>query len=436
MIVSDGDAYAAGEAEPRWRLVERLVAMLEKALMPEARVEHDVRLPNLRTGHPSQCDIVIRYGRPPRETMTIVEVQDRSSRVAINEFRGWLKKREDVGAQHLICVSALPFPQSIIDDVKLIGPTVRLVTLRELERNDWPEGLGMTYLNFAHARCTLDESKAPVLLFPAENPLGPSYLLPNREPLFIREGDSRARSFVDILDQHSPLTIENAMRPPGTYRETLEVRVDPPLYILHGRARHRVARFVIPFLLEQCHQKLPLICSSYVQEDVDGVLAWAVTSKGEFAGKRFEFRAVFVPTETGRFKLQSVAMLGGAGRSVCWYDGHAVEAETTQVTPSGPTPASSASVAPADLERVRVLSVAGVLLGEADLTSFPGIRDGGTGRGAMRALFIWPGGLFPQQQYRIRLTDGREIRIEPIEITWQLRDQVTDVTFVVLQPAT
>lgn len=408
--------------------------MIEKALTPEARVEHDVRLPNLRTGHPCQCDIVIRYGRPPRETTAIVEVQDRTSRVAINDFRGWLKKREDVGAQHLICVSALPFPQSVIDEVKLIGPTVRLVTLRELERNEWPEGLGMTYLNFAHARCTLDESKPPILLFPTVNPLGPSYSLPNREPLFIRDGDSRPRSLVEILDQHSPLTLEHAMRPPGTYREILDVRMEPPLYLLHGGSRHRVARFVIPFLLEQRRQKFPLVCSSYEQIDVDGALAWAVTSDGEFDGKRFEFRAAFVPTESGRFKLQSVTMLAGAGRTVCWYGGHAVEAETTPGETPGSARASSAPVASAGRERVQVLSAAGALLGEADLTSSPNIRGDGSAHGAMRALFMWPGGLLPPKQYRIRFADGRERRIAPLEITWQIRDRATDVTFSVLPP--
>src|SRR5262245_11249284 len=121
--------------EPRWKTVEKVVAFLEKSLAPAANVRHDVHLPNLVTGNPEQFDVVVDAGEGPRMLRSVVEVQKRGKRVAPNDFRGWCKKREEVGAHRLICVSAEPFPKSIIDDVtKRLGPTVRLVRLRDLER--------------------------------------------------------------------------------------------------------------------------------------------------------------------------------------------------------------------------------------------------------------------------------------------------------------
>src|SRR5207253_680411 len=101
------------DTEPKWKTVEKVVALVEKAICPEARVTHNVDLPCLVTGHMEQCDVVIEIGVPPRFTRTIVEVQKRNTRVKPNDFRGWLVKMEDVGANRLICVSAKPFPKSI-----------------------------------------------------------------------------------------------------------------------------------------------------------------------------------------------------------------------------------------------------------------------------------------------------------------------------------
>ena len=53
---------------------------------------------------------------------------------------------QEVGAQHLICVSALGYPQSIIDDVaNRYGPAIKLMTLQELEEIKLP---GLTLANY------------------------------------------------------------------------------------------------------------------------------------------------------------------------------------------------------------------------------------------------------------------------------------------------
>lgn len=115
--------------------LEQLVRLIEQSIAPDAVVEQNVKLPILssKSGATAQCDVVIRTGKPPRETITIVEVQDRQSPVDINTFRGWQEKMKEVGAQHLYCVSRHPFPESIREKAALSGNTVKLITLTKLD---------------------------------------------------------------------------------------------------------------------------------------------------------------------------------------------------------------------------------------------------------------------------------------------------------------
>ncbi|MEB3191963.1 MAG: hypothetical protein VKL42_16600 [Snowella sp.] len=118
-----------------WESTEKIVAFIEQAISPDAKVEHNVKLPVINNPNrkPRQCDVVITFGKYPRQTLAIVEVQKRVTRPSITTFHGWCKKMEEVGAQHLFCVSALGYPSSIIEYVKKEkGPTVKLLTLEDL----------------------------------------------------------------------------------------------------------------------------------------------------------------------------------------------------------------------------------------------------------------------------------------------------------------
>jgi hypothetical protein len=131
----------AGKAkdEPHWKLVERVVASLEKAISPSARVRHDVKLRDFATQNARQCDVVVEAGEEPRIIRTLVEVQKRQSKLEIGKLDEFWLKMHAVGAQQLICVSALDFPKSVKDAVAIkYGPTIKLLRLRELSHNDWP----------------------------------------------------------------------------------------------------------------------------------------------------------------------------------------------------------------------------------------------------------------------------------------------------------
>src|SRR5262245_34193638 len=121
--------------EPKWRMVERVVGLIEATLDPGATVEHDVNLPDLATpGHTRQCDVVVTTGPQHRRTRTIVEVQRRGKKAEVAHFDAWVAKMRAVGAQHLVCVSTAGYPSSVADKAAQLGPTVRLATLKELER--------------------------------------------------------------------------------------------------------------------------------------------------------------------------------------------------------------------------------------------------------------------------------------------------------------
>jgi len=126
--------------EPAWKTREKVVTIIERHLDQSAKVCLDVNLPVLKSesGRTRQCDVVIVVGEEPRQTISIVEVQKRGSRPAINDFEGWVVKMQQVGAQHLICVSEAGFPTSIEERADELGPTVRLITLQQLEQGSWP----------------------------------------------------------------------------------------------------------------------------------------------------------------------------------------------------------------------------------------------------------------------------------------------------------
>ncbi len=121
-----------------WRITERVVAALEQAIAPNARVAHDVKLLDYETNRQRQCDVVIFQGAHPRETITIVEVQRRNRKVGIEQFEAWCRKREKLRAQHLICVSKKGFTAGVVEDAKRLGNVVRLIELKDLEQGIWP----------------------------------------------------------------------------------------------------------------------------------------------------------------------------------------------------------------------------------------------------------------------------------------------------------
>ena len=287
--------------------MERVVAALERALAPSgSRVVHDQELLELDTGATRQCDVVIYSGKPPRETISIVEVQRRGRKPDLDKFRGWCSKRDKVGAQHLICVSVAGFSRTIIEDAKRQGPSVRLLTLRQLEEKDWPIQLPLCYLPlsewiFEGSHCYVAFPEEVLATLPRVDPK-----LPRDQPL-IETGDGgmlslneiAERGKLEVMSRHPPLQTEGAFERVLTFEGARGRQIFAHLF---GR-RLEISRIDVTYRIRMETQYLPTEFSEYEQVDFDGAAAWSFVASGEVKGHPVTVRSIFRASGDGGFHL-------------------------------------------------------------------------------------------------------------------------------------
>ena len=258
--------------------LEILVQMIERSISPESRVEHNVQMPILNSpkGFTTQCDIVIRTGNPPRETTTIVEVQDRGSQVKPNDFRGWKQKLEEVGAQHLICVSRQEFPESVKEQAALSGNSIRLVTLKELTAESMP--IDLFKLEFAYKDFAMTELKILDTIFSKSEAEG----LGIREKVLARK-ETNTNEKCWSLDKFELLSLHQlALKfyhpqkgiKEGEGKLSFSVEEEPYLYLFESGHFLKIGMNV-EFKWKNEVIRQPVAVLSY-EQDKHGALAWAV----------------------------------------------------------------------------------------------------------------------------------------------------------------
>ncbi len=263
--------------------LERLVALIEASLTPEARVRHNVELPilNSPTGKTTQCDVVIYTGPKHREIITIVEVQDRNERVKPNDFRGWKLKLEEVGAQRLICVSRLDFPESIKEQAVLAGHSVILINIKEAT----PESLPLNFLQFEYEHrdfqvTSLDlvqptisrkEARAAGIL---EAALGKESTTAN-EPCWLIGGYGPVSLFILCRDFYNPPNGKTV----GHGAIKFENDASPSLHILIDNIPLKVG-LECEFQWTQEITRQPVSVFTY-EQDAEGVLVWVAEVQHE-----------------------------------------------------------------------------------------------------------------------------------------------------------
>jgi len=322
------------DTQPLWKIIERIVAILEKALTPDAKVEHNVFLPVIGspTRRSRQCDIVITYGQEPRQSFAIVEVQKRNSKPTITTFHGWLKKMEEVGAQQLICVSAIGYPKSIIEDVATrIGPTVTLMTLEELEAS----------------------KPRPVFMLPNSIHTTPKYdieeigLIKLSEKIDAFECDTLSSKMISIGDNSECLSIcefiscilnqnlpqffsgqgfpapdmykveivlsdmemdlcgQGVSAPDMCYIKIVNNVIDTNVWLHYQNQKIRILNWSIKLRITTEKQLLniPMTQFAYHQESTDGALAWVATTQMLIQNKYQEIQLVFKPDKCGYLQI-------------------------------------------------------------------------------------------------------------------------------------
>ncbi len=319
---------ARSKVTPDWKNIEEVAALLETTLAPSAIVRHDVKLPVIGKPNrkPRQCDIVIDYGESPRQTRTIVEVQKRNRKPSITTFHGWVKKMQEVGAQHLICVSVKGFPPSIIDAVRTeYGPTVRLLTLEELERPQFSYFIFATPYIIHTTPHIHFESVGPVGL--AQPSAGESTRLQPGEWITLQGPDMIHQKIFELSGKSDKLALTDLMNiyldardrellrlgkiAPLTYSLEPDFGVDTwELWFCNGEDRYKIKKMPVKVNIENSVVQIPLTVFEYHQEFYDGILAWVVTAKGIVQNKDVKVRFVFRANEAGILYLHTFEQVG------------------------------------------------------------------------------------------------------------------------------
>lgn len=286
--------------DPNWKKVEKVVARLEKSISPNARIEHNQYLPDLTSeGTTRQCDVVIYTGNSPRETLHIVEVQDRESPMKINEFDGFVTKMKTVGAQHLICVTKQNYSTTIINRAKSLGPTVRLLTLKQIEPQNLP-------LNFGNSLVISQCIQRSYSNFDQSFP-------PNSDPTIPKDGTFHNKDDKFIVYRQIKFSLADYTTMYIKEKEINLIKGDNlihvdsrklsyPSFYLHNKKRN-LFRFNYDVNVELVEKEIPISCSEYKQVNEDGADGWVVTVDGEYNGERFMFDITLIyDMKTGLIK--------------------------------------------------------------------------------------------------------------------------------------
>lgn len=281
--------------EKHWLSIEKLVHLIEKSISPDSRVEHNVMMPDLTSSSNKtrQCDIVITSGTPKRPTITIVEVQNRVSKLDINTFQGFERKMEDVGAQHLICVSKKGFGKTIIEKAKNSGGKIRLVTLSKYAPESFP--IALPKLDVISNLSKITKVEFIDFSFKSDKEVGiyvdkVEFEIPQLNQKF--NYLSLSQFFLSNIIKPEKSGIVITMLPNQVF----------DLNMYHENECYKVDLFKWKIFYEVTTTEIPVYCYSYEQLGT-GAMAWVLESLSEVNGKTRIVRMPLVQNEDGTFQF-------------------------------------------------------------------------------------------------------------------------------------
>jgi hypothetical protein len=277
---------AKNSGERDWRITEKIAGILEKFITPDSTVEHNKFLPVI--GRPErkkrQCDVVITFGSGIRKSIIIVEVQKRKSKPGITTFHGWVEKMREVGAQQLICVSELGFPQSIIDEVekKYGNNTIALMTLKEFDYMDSPHKIKLApyIIHFTPQLNILSCSTLILQKNKNEKSANQTELPDINSAIFSINDDNKRYNFTELVmalfnnnEEYSKI-IELAQR--ETIEVELEIVESSNVSIFINEEKTKVKSWIITIQvqMQQEVRDAKMKQYTYSQELINGTIAW------------------------------------------------------------------------------------------------------------------------------------------------------------------
>jgi hypothetical protein len=298
------EAASPSPPEPRWKFIERTVAVLEHMLAPGALVQHNQQIKELVSGIPRQCDVVVWYGAPPRQTLAaIAEVQDRGSKVGLQTFEAWCAKRVKLGAQRLICVSCEGFTEEVQKAAASMGDIVSLMTLCEADQR--PPFLATTVvmshmqvLHYRDAKVVYLDKLPPISgtlkerLYEFSDVVGKSVALYDLAEVALKKGLAKDVERCQVDANFYDLKYRVEFWRSGT-----------PLVLKHEDQIYKVWEVYFVDRTEEVRQGLSSTPLAYQQESVNGALAWVLLSKGVYQGKEFYSQQSFRTSPNGAIQV-------------------------------------------------------------------------------------------------------------------------------------
>ncbi|MBO6524172.1 MAG: hypothetical protein JJ971_10130 [Balneolaceae bacterium] len=268
---------------------EEIVELIEKSIDSDTVIERDVKLPLLNTGGKfyTQCDLVIKKGEAPRESITIVEIQNRKSKPSSNDFRGWVEKLNNVGAQHLLCVSKAGFTKSTKEIARNQGNRIMLVELREIPNEQIPVNFFKFESNYQEFSIENFESMefnfSPIDLdvyFLDENEFdlrGIKY----SDKIFSYSKKEKV-SLLDICADSVPYVKEDS-----TGKKTLQIDINTPFYFYWEKVFIGLS-LKMTFNWKKVVYQIPIDLLSY-EQDEHGTLIWLFHGSLETSNGQIDF---------------------------------------------------------------------------------------------------------------------------------------------------
>lgn len=300
-----------------WERFEKIVCILERQIQRGAAVKRNQFLPVLGSpsGRTRQCDVVIEEGVEPRVTRSIVEVQKRAAKPTINDFNGWVEKLKEVGAQHLICVSAKGFSRSVREKADLLGPTVRLITLKDASDVPWPIPRMRLYdkmqiVTYEKLNGYQMEGHHAMQIDPNEKPV----CCPNPHEKIFKLPDDRLLSPTDLLDWHLFSTPKNLEELPKGMVVTVGAIFNwdwdgAVRFQDFGGAWVPLKRLVLSMSLSVSETEIEWEGSAYEQTGW-GEIGWVLRGSAIFEGRSVDLVAPLVRVASGEYYLRSPVVIG------------------------------------------------------------------------------------------------------------------------------
>ena len=276
----------------KWKDTEKIVAAFERRISDDSEIIHNVILPDLSGDSDGrQCDIIIKSGKHPRESLTIVEVQDRKSQLDITTFDGFVTKMRSVGAQHLIVVSKQEFPISVKKRALRLGPTVRLIKFSELMKDEFVISFIDDYVTVFNHELEYFVVRIKKVENQNTNQEKVMRILEEGNIIFVRDGYQYSAE--DIIFECLKNKRINYVEGKN------EIRIEIPIYerlMLYSEPCISVGVEFDVIVITSTSQ-LKLKCFEYKQQDIDNPLVWYAEGIGKFNGEDARIGVSFIYDE-------------------------------------------------------------------------------------------------------------------------------------------